>query len=89
LPSKPVALHPVASTPPKALKCFCLSPLIAEKDYHLVLGTVWPLTARQDAGLFQRSLKELDIFIKLKIRDHLISIIREKTGRSADPAALP
>jgi hypothetical protein len=48
LPYKPGALHPVASAPFKALTCFCLSPLLAEKDCHPVLGTVWSLTARQD-----------------------------------------
>jgi hypothetical protein len=48
LPYKPVALHPVASAPIQALTCFCLSPLLAEKDCHPVLGTVWPLTACQD-----------------------------------------
>jgi len=31
LPYKPGASHPVASAPFKALKCFCLSPLLAEK----------------------------------------------------------
>jgi hypothetical protein len=31
LPYKPGALHPVASAPVKALMCFCLSPLLAEK----------------------------------------------------------
>jgi hypothetical protein len=48
LPYKPVALHLVASAPIKALTCFYLSPLLAEKDCHPVLGTVWPLTSRQD-----------------------------------------
>jgi hypothetical protein len=45
---KPVALHPVASAPIKALTHFGLSPLIVERDCHPVLGTVWPLTTRQD-----------------------------------------
>jgi hypothetical protein len=49
LPYKPGASHPVASAPFKALKCFCLSPLLAEKlepsraEQGMVVGFYSPL----------------------------------------------
>jgi hypothetical protein len=40
LPYKPSAPHSVASAPLKALMCFCLSPLLDEKDKPPALRVV-------------------------------------------------